>query len=229
MKRNVFLGLSLALLVAIGANAQVSTTPEVPRNYKPEPQPLLPMPEPLTEEMVFPVLGKDELTNKNGDVSDITVSGDMENKGIVWVNGMKQGKFKAYLRESPATYKIPSQATLKNDEEESNSSVDATIENKTTAHKSGKSISGGTMIFDKDANKMYINLGKKYNETEPAKAFPEMEESAMASQTDQSAEAPTHAKKKSSKKPVHNGVTYMGSKTSSPNPTPLAPEPASGQ
>ncbi|MCH5688286.1 hypothetical protein LWM68_30920 [Niabella sp. W65] len=64
MKKNFLLAAVLSLTIAATSFAQVSTTPEVPRNYKPQPKELAPMPGELTDEMIFPVLGKYDYVNK---------------------------------------------------------------------------------------------------------------------------------------------------------------------
>ncbi|ULT42494.1 hypothetical protein KRR40_02465 [Niabella defluvii] len=113
MKKNFLLAAVLSLTIAATSFAQVSTTPEVPRNYKPQPKELAPMPGELTDEMIFPVLGKYDYVNKEEKVASVTVTRDAENKGVVWINGMPQGKFKADLKQSPSTYKIPEQKPYK--------------------------------------------------------------------------------------------------------------------
>src|ERR1041385_7073600 len=70
---------------------------------------LVPMPNPITTEQIFPVIGQYQSTT-NAD-QKITVTLDDQNKGFAWVDGLPQGKVKAVLRKSPATYKIPAQKT----------------------------------------------------------------------------------------------------------------------
>jgi hypothetical protein len=64
------------------------------------------------------------------------------------VNGLPQGKIKAMLRKSPATYKIPAQKT-----------------------EDGKDVAEGTLIYDKETNSLVICIGKPYNSADPAAAF----------------------------------------------------------
>ena len=64
MKRKSLLTVFLAFAITAVTFAQVSTTPEVPKNYKPQPKELLPMPDSLTDEGIFPVLGSFNLTDK---------------------------------------------------------------------------------------------------------------------------------------------------------------------
>ena len=64
------------------------------------------------------------------------------------VEGLPQGKIKAYLRKSPATYKIPAQKT-----------------------EDGKDVAEGTLIYDKEANSLNILIGKEFNVSDPASVF----------------------------------------------------------
>jgi hypothetical protein len=106
------------------------------------------MPEPLTLERTFPVLGKYTVTDKEGNTSEVTISMDETNKGVVWVEGLPQGRFKAMMRKIPATYKIPAQEVT-----------------------DGKKISEGVLIFDKDNNVLDVCIGCTYDMENPASAF----------------------------------------------------------
>ncbi|MEO7982516.1 MAG: hypothetical protein ABI688_00415 [Bacteroidota bacterium] len=107
---------------------------------------LAPRPE-LTTADIFPVIGKYESAT-NADASAVTISLDADNKGLVWVEGLPQGKIKAMLRQSPATYKIPAQKT-----------------------EDGKDVAEGTLIFDKETGALSICIGKPYNSEDPSTAF----------------------------------------------------------
>lgn len=109
---------------------------------------MLPMPEPLTTEKIFPALGKYNVTTADGATAEVTVSLDESNKGIVWIEGLPEGKIKGYLRQSPATYKLPAQ--------------------KTDAE---KDVASGVFIFDKDANTLNVCVGCSYKAEDPASAF----------------------------------------------------------
>ncbi|WP_018628541.1 hypothetical protein [Niabella aurantiaca] len=221
MKKRSFLTFILATAITIVTFAQTST-PEVPRNYKPQPKELLPMPDSLTENEIFPVLGSFDVTDKEGTASHLTITRDEENKGIVWVSGLPQGKFKALIKDAPATYKIPAQKTLANDDA-MDAAAEVTTDDAATKSKSkvisGRSIKEGTLIFDKEANAIYVNIGNKYNEEEPTAAFPEMNVAADstaltdAGMVDDTASKP---KKTTTKKPVIKGSTYTGTKTDVP-------------
>lgn len=211
---------AIALFISAFAFAQVTTTPEVPRNYKPKPKELLPMPDSLTTDMIFPVLGKYDVLNKNGDSSTVFITLDGDSKGVIWISGLSEGKFKAELKASPATYKIPSQKTYFNDAPEETVSdaaiADATVDNaaesplKAVAKKfSGKSVGEGTLIYDKDANQLYINLGSKFNENDPASVF----EGLRSTETiEEEASSATATGTKKAKKAVVKGTNYTGSK-----------------
>ncbi|MCF3108895.1 hypothetical protein LL912_08910 [Niabella sp. CC-SYL272] len=221
MKKRSFLTFFLAIAIAMATVAQTSTTPEVPKNYKPQPKELLPMPDSMTENEIFPVLGNFDVTDKKGTTSHVTITRDGENKGIVWVSGLPQGKFKALIKDAPATYKIPAQKTLANDEDAmATTEADDAAATKTKSKVvSGRAIQEGTLIFDKDANTLYVNIGNKYNEEQPAAVFPEMtvtEEAAATNETEATDDTTKKPKKTTTKKPVIKGVTYTGTKTDAP-------------
>ena len=117
---------------------------------------LVPMPNPITTEQIFPVIGQYQSTT-NAD-QKITVTLDDQNKGFAWVDGLPQGKVKAVLRKSPATYKIPVQKT-----------------------EGGTDVPEGTLIYDKDTKTLSVIIGKAYNDQDPAAAFaPAVEEPVAA-------------------------------------------------
>jgi hypothetical protein len=99
---------------------------------------------------IFPALGK--YTLATAEAQQITISPDAQNKGIVWIEGLPQGRIKALLKKSPATYKIPVQ---KNEED--------------------KDIAEGAMFFNKEENKLYIILGRVLDEVNPLATFVEEE------------------------------------------------------
>jgi len=141
MKNTIFLFIA-ALLFGASVNAQ-STVDSINAKYQ-----LLPMPQAMTLEKSFPVLGSYILTTKEGTTVPVTITIDSASKGIVWVEGLPEGKFKAYLKRSPATYRIVAQ---KND--------------------AGKSIPEGTLIFDQTTNTLNVALGKKFDDVDPAAIF----------------------------------------------------------
>jgi hypothetical protein len=108
---------------------------------------LIPPRDPLTIEQIYPVIGQYQST-VNADAPSVKIYLDADNKGLVWIEGLPQGKIKAMLRKSPATYKIPSQKT-----------------------EDGKEVEEGTLIFDKDANTLNIVIGKPYMAADPASVF----------------------------------------------------------
>lgn len=208
--------------------AQTSVAPEIPKNYKPQPKELLPMPKELTDADIFPVLGKYELIDEEGNVSIVSVALDQENKGLVWVNGLPQGKFRADLRVSPAIYKIPEQKTLQNDiDGEVVASVNTDTEGDvatTDARYSGKTLKGGALLYDSVTNKMYVNLGAKYNEDNPIAVFPELNTEMVSDAQDQDADATVAVtaenkkEKKVTKKEVEEkSITYVLNKIAQDN------------
>ena len=149
MKNSIFLFLC-ALVFSVSVNAQ-STADSISAKYK-----LMPMPEAFTVEKAFPAVGVYTLSTPADAAAasaataatEVRISLDSVNKGIVWVEGLPQGKFKAYLRQSPSTYRIVSQKT-----------------------EAGKQISEGTLIFDPSTNVLQIALGKAYDEANPSAVF----------------------------------------------------------
>jgi|GEM_PF-759719 len=171
MKNTLFLAI-VAICFSATASAQ-STVDSIRAKYQ-----LKPMPAPLTVEKTFPVLGsyqlnKDEAeqtttastttttsTTATTDVTatgtdmqtmqqaDVTITLDSVSKGIVWVEGLPQGKFKAYLRKSPASYRIIAQKT-----------------------NLGKQIPEGTLIFDPATSTLNIAMGSAFNDEDPAGIF----------------------------------------------------------
>jgi hypothetical protein len=118
---------------------------------------LVPMPNPITTEQIFPVIGQYQST-ANAE-QKITVTLDDQNKGYAWVDGLPQGKVKAILKNSPATYKIPAQKT-----------------------EAGTDVPEGTLIYDKDTKTISIMLGREFNDQDPGSVFT----NATASTADQS-------------------------------------------
>ena len=100
----------------------------------------------VTTNDIFPAIGKYQ--SANSEATTLTVSLDEANKGIVWIEGLPQGKIKAMLRKSPATYKIPAQKT-----------------------ESGKDVAEGTLVFDKESNTLNIAIGKTYDAENPSSVF----------------------------------------------------------
>jgi len=118
---------------------------------------LVPMPNQMTTEQIFPVIGQYQSTT-NAD-QKITVTLDDQNKGFAWVEGLPQGKVKAILKKSPATYKIPAQKT-----------------------EGGTDVPEGTLIYDKDTKTISVMLGREFNDQDPGSVFT----NATASTGDQS-------------------------------------------
>jgi hypothetical protein len=117
---------------------------------------------------------------------------DEQNKGFVWIEGLPQGKIKAMLRKSPATYKIPVQKT-----------------------EDGKDVPEGTLIFDKDSKTLSIVIGKTYNAEDPSAAFTmTTEDQNMATTTDVvKTKTKTGGKiVKTKTKPAPKPWTYTGTK-----------------
>lgn len=78
----------------------------------------------------------------------VTITLDSASKGIVWVEGLEQGRFKAYLKKSPATYRIVAQKTAE-----------------------GTAIPEGTLHLDTATNTLHIAMGAAYQDTDPTAVF----------------------------------------------------------
>ena len=140
--KNIISLLVAAFLITASVNAQ-STADSIRSKYQ-----LQAMPEALTLEKTFPVLGTYQLSNADGTAQTVTINIDQDNKGIVWVDGLPEGKFKAYLKKSPGTYRIVSQKS-----------------------ESGKQIPEGTLNFDPSTNTLNVALGKKFDDADPTAIF----------------------------------------------------------
>ncbi|HLG38927.1 MAG TPA: hypothetical protein VI461_04625, partial [Chitinophagaceae bacterium] len=186
-----------------------TTTPTTDRwnNWSPEKYKMLPMPAPLTTEQIFPVIGTYSVTGSDATVSatipenttttttentgslNVTITLDETSKGIALIDGLPQGRLKAYLKKSPATYMIPVQKGA--DE---------------------KDVAEGVLIYDKDNNKLDVCIGCKYNAEDPASAFVAPVEPVVEEQPAQTTKSKKAAKAKKAKPVVKKTWKYSGSK-----------------
>ncbi|RYZ21489.1 MAG: hypothetical protein EOO16_12820 [Chitinophagaceae bacterium] len=123
---------------------QNSTADSISAKYK-----LLPMPGELTLEKKFPAVGSYQLSGAAEGSTPVTITLDSNSKGLIWVSGLPQGTFKAYLAKSPATYRIVSQKS-----------------------QSGTQVPEGTLYFSPETNTLQIALGAPYNSENPVAIFP---------------------------------------------------------
>jgi hypothetical protein len=144
---------------------------------------MVPAREPMTVDKIFPVIGQYQST-VNTDAPAVTITLDTENKGMIWIEGVPQGKIKAMLRKSPSTYKIPAQKT-----------------------EDGKEVKEGTLVFDKDANTLNIVIGTPYNTEDPLAVFNTATEEPVVAEV-KTKGSKTKIKTKAKVKPW----TYTGSK-----------------
>lgn len=173
MKNNVFFAAALLLSAAAGAQSTPAqpTTPSTPHPNQPTQAPVTPATPATTEtvladstvyaayvsnpeelkglttetlrpEHAFPVLGSFNASGSS--TGAVTITLDETNKGMVWVEGLPQGKFKALLKKSPATYKIPAQTT-----------------------ESGKAVAEGTLFYNPASKEVNIVLGRAFNDADP--------------------------------------------------------------
>lgn len=160
MKNALF---ALAILCTLGASAQTTTATTSEKPVTPAPQvttatapvavvaatqTVVPdylkgvSSDNIKPENFLPVLGNFKGVGQS--TADVVVTVDPANVGIVWVDGLPQGRFKALLRKSPATYKIPAQKSA-----------------------TGRSVSEGTLYYDPSTKEITILIGKPYNEATP--------------------------------------------------------------
>lgn len=99
--------------------------------------------ETITPAHVFPALGTFKASGDSKE--DVTITLDESNKGIVWVDGLPQGKIKALLLKAPSTYKIPMQTSA-----------------------NGKAVSEGTLYVNPETNELTIVLGRPYSDANPS-------------------------------------------------------------
>ena len=141
MKNSILLA-SIALLFSVTLQAQ-STVDSIAAKYK-----LQPMPAPLTLERTFPAIGSYQLSGTTDTTTLVTINLDSVNRGTIWVQGLPQGTFKAYLKKSPATYRILAQKTA-----------------------SGKQIPEGTLVYDTTTNTLQVALGAPFLDADPGAIF----------------------------------------------------------
>jgi len=190
-------GIVLSLLSST-IQAQTTTwdakkNPTVDSIMSPYEAKMLPARPALTTMDIYPVIGTYESAT-NADAPSVTITLDEQTKGVVWVEGLPQGRLKAYLRKSPATYKIPAQKDAE-----------------------GKDIPEGTLIFDKDAKTLSINIGKPYNMEDPSSVFlvTTTEEPAVAEEVTTKTKTKTangKTIKSKTKEPVIKPWVYTGTK-----------------
>jgi len=157
-----------------------ATVDSISAKYKDK---ILPAPVAKTTSNIFPVLGVYE-TSTNPEAGKLLITSDESNKGIIWVEGLPQGRIKALLTRSPATYKIPAQQNAE-----------------------GKAVAEGTLIYDKELNTLSICIGKAYNSQDPVAAFtaPVVTEEAVVTK-----KTKTKTKKPAAPKPwVYTGTKVI--------------------
>jgi hypothetical protein len=180
-------------------------------NWSADTYKMQPMPEALNTEKIFPVLGKYQVTDKEGATSTVTVSLDPENKGLIWVEGLPQGKIKATLRKSPATYKIPVQKLGEEAVAEVAEVKDAKTAKTARNVKAAKELPEGVLIYDKDANILNVCIGCTYNSADPATVF--MTTEPVVAETEKVEKKATKTAKKSIAKVAKvKAVHYTGNK-----------------
>lgn len=151
-----FLFLIIAALFTTASVTAQSTVDSIHAKYQ-----MQPMPEALTVEKTFPVLGTYQLTTADSsNAQQISVTLDSANKGVIWVSGLPEGTFKAYLKKSPGTYRILSQKA-----------------------EGGNQIPEGTLFFDPATNTLNVALGKAFDEADPTSIFVNMSTDASSDVT----------------------------------------------
>ncbi len=148
MKNNTFLFLSLLVGSAVGAQTTTDTTTNTPPAATVAASVVIPehlkglTTEKLRPEHSFPALGSYKASGAS--TGDITLTLDETNKGIVWVEGLPQGKFKALMKKAPSTYKVPAQQT-----------------------EAGKAVAEGVLFFNPESKELTIVLGRPFDDADP--------------------------------------------------------------
>lgn len=155
MKSSLYL--AVALLTSAVANAQTDTTlrsetdmaivamvdSSIGKAYVTNSEKLMTLTaETLTPADIFPALGT--YRGNGNSAEEISITLDETNKGIVWVEGLPQGRFRALMKKAPSTYKIPAQKS-----------------------ENGKAIAEGTLHVDPATAQVTIVLGQSFNDREP--------------------------------------------------------------
>lgn len=137
--------LALSLLMAVAAQAQTDEKPvAATATVTAAAQPAnVVTSDNIKPENFLPALGT--FHGNGSSTGDVTITVDATNLGIVWVEGLPQGKFKALLKQSPATYKIPSQKT-----------------------ESGKQVAEGTLLVNPETKELTVMIGKAFDDANPA-------------------------------------------------------------
>lgn len=182
MKKTFFL--AIAALFLFSASAQDSTSKAIPTTPATTTTPATPVVIPdhlvgvtsnnIKPEHYLPVLGSYQSAGST--TATVNVVLDEQNIGIVWIDGLPQGRIKALLKKSPAIYKIPAQKTAE-----------------------GKSVGEGTLIFDQASKQLWVCTSCSYNETDPASTFTSTKTKAKVGQytkvtaaTDATLQAPSN-------------------------------------
>ena len=181
MKNTIFAAI-IALFFSTALSAQ-STVDSITAKYQ-----LQPMPEPLTVEKAFPVVGTYQVTAGENQYN-VVITLDSVSKGTVWVEGLPEGKFKAFLKKSPTYYRVISQKL-----------------------ESGKQLPEGTLIYDAEANALNIAFGKAYNDEEPTAVF------ATTTSTDVAlVKTSAKAKTKAPKVTIYSGTKIIAQESTTEN------------
>jgi hypothetical protein len=93
----------------------------------------------------LPVLGG--YATADGSVN-VTVDVDSANMGMVWIQGLPQGRIKGLLKKAPGTYKIPAQKSS-----------------------TGKAVAEGALVYDVETKQLQFCTGCTYNEANPTASF----------------------------------------------------------
>lgn len=137
MKNTLF---SLCTFLALSAAAQEQPTTTKQETVTPASQTI--SSDNVRPEHFLPVLG--HYTTAGNTQSPITITVDEQNLGIIWIDGLPEGRFKALLKQRPSTYKIPAQKS-----------------------ESGKQVSEGTLYFDAETSQLAILIGRPFNDENP--------------------------------------------------------------
>jgi hypothetical protein len=126
--------------------------------------------------------------------SNVTITVDEQNPGKIWISGLGDDKFYAYLKTNADIYKIPTQK----------------VSDK-------KSISEGIVSYNEASKEVHIRIGSGFNDADPNASLNATQAVTAATEsTEKTAEKPVKKGKNShavAKAPVKKVISFDGIKT----------------
>ncbi len=122
-------------------------------------------------------------------VENVSITLDEQNPGKIWIEGIGEGRFYAYLKTQENTYKIPTQ-------------------------KAGdKTINEGIVMYDESAKQVHIRVGSGYNDADPGASLNATVENATVTDTEQAPAKKGKTVAKNVNKETKKLIVFDGNKT----------------